>query len=233
LLALIAFFIAFSSPAIAQHFSVGMKTGVATLKTVSTSGIFVSQSHPLVWGPAVEAALPYDLGIEVSALHRQIAYRWQEPQLFFAPPTYQQQETSAHSWELPFVLKKYLHTASGSGPFAEVGYTHRHTSSTTNAHGLLEEFRNFPPPPFLVVVGTFYENIKTPELVRSSSDGLVIGGGLDIKIRFLRLQPEFRYTRLSNATFAGTFPVTTTFGLSSLRSNRNTFDFLVGVMATR
>ena len=225
-------------PAAAQHFSVGMKAGAATVEPLSTSGIFASQPHHLVWGPVVEVGLPYHSGIEVSALHRQIEYGWQA-MVSTDPSTVrnEQVKTDAHSWEVPFVLKKYLHVVSGADAFAELGFAIRHTTSTTNDHGVIQQIQFVPPPfpfpPIVITSQPFSENIKTPELVRRTSDGLVIGGGMDIKIHFLRLQPELRYTRWSNATFNGLLPFAVNSETSSLRSNRNTFDFLIGVLAFR
>src|ERR1051326_4572176 len=72
LLASLAFTLDMSSPAAAQHFSVGMKAGVATLEPVSAVGIFDRQLHPLVFGPVIEGGLPRDLSVEISALHRHI-----------------------------------------------------------------------------------------------------------------------------------------------------------------
>src|SRR3989442_15296672 len=106
---------------VAQRLSVGMKVGVATLEPVSASGIFDRQLHPLVFGPVIELALPHSLGLEASALHRRVAYRWQSP-LFdytFFPPVIQdrQEETNAISWEVPLVLRRYVHVGSRLRPF--------------------------------------------------------------------------------------------------------------------
>src|SRR5258705_9294473 len=99
-IALVVFIFGISLPAVAQHFSVGMKAGVATLEPISVTGFFERPLHPLIWGPVVEAAVPHNFGIEVSALHRQIAYRWQFSSLGLAPtpPLLQesQEETKAH-----------------------------------------------------------------------------------------------------------------------------------------
>src|SRR5262249_50614438 len=83
------------SPALAQHFSVGMKAGVATLEPISVNGIFQRVLHPAVWGPVGEVVLPRNFSIEASALHRQIAYRWRFPLSFNStsfPPVVEQRQ---------------------------------------------------------------------------------------------------------------------------------------------
>jgi hypothetical protein len=224
---------------VAQHFSVGMKTGVATLEPISVTGIFARQSHPLIFGPVIEAALPRDLGVEVGALHRQIAYRWQTLLTDFtsSPITAQQLQTGAHSWEVPLTVKKYM--GSRLRAFGEVGFAFRHTSSTTNAHGLFLRQHpgpGPPGPPSYDVIGSFSQDMKTPELVREWSHGVVIGAGQDIRIHSFRLQPELRYTRWSNSPFAkGPFPPALPLLAltSSVTSKRDTFDFAVSLSYTR
>jgi hypothetical protein len=227
---------------VAQHFSVGMKAGVATLEPISVTGIFQRRLHPLIWGPVGELALPHSFGIEVSALHRQIAYRWQIPlAIGRVPLEFQelQEETHASSWEFPFVFKKYVHTASRLRAFGEAGMAIRHTGSTTNFHGLNVVQRVVFPPgtPTLVVVGSFSTDGETPELVSRWSAGPVIGAGPDIRIRSFRLQPELRYTRWSNSPL---MPVTSAIlqsslglGSPSVQSKRDSLDFSVGVLFTR
>jgi hypothetical protein len=234
-----------SSPALAQHLFVGMKTGVTILEPISITGIFQRTLHPLVSGPVGEVALPHNFGIEASALHRQIAYRWRSPiadyslypslGLIHEP----QQETNAHSWEVPLVLKKYLHAGSAGQFVAEVGGAVRHTSSTTHVHGLILRQHpgpGPPGPPSYDVVGSFSQDIKTPELVSAWSEGFVIGAGQEIRIHSFRLQPELRYTRWSNSPFInGPFPnlqAAPALGLPSLQSKRDTLDFTIGVFFT-
>lgn len=54
------------------------------------------------------------------------------------------------------------------------------------------------------------------ELNAQSNKGFVLGSGLDIKIPFLRIAPELRYTHWGKANFAG------------LIAGDNQFEFLVG-----
>ncbi len=221
-------FVLASLPLAGQHLSVGMKAGVATLEPISVSGPFDRQLHPLIIGPVIEVALPHDLGIEVSALHRRITYRFKGPVInpTRVPPQVQE-ETKADSWELPLVLKRHVAVGSRWRPFGEIGLAIRHTSSTTHAYGYV--YAPGGPFPFYRPVA-FPEEEKTLELVKPWGEGLVVGVGQEIRIGFLRVQPELRYMRWLNAAFrTRSLPARP----PGLQSNRNSLDFFIGVLFSR
>lgn len=60
-----------------------------------------------------------------------------------------------------------------------------------------------------------------PELRDNSTRGVVVAGGLEIRAPFVRISPEARYTRWGSRAFDSNN------GL--LESNRNQFEFLVGI----
>ena len=66
--------------------------------------------------------------------------------------------------------------------------------------------------------------ITTPAEFNKRTDvGMVFGGGVEFKIKRLRISPEFRYTRWGSENFRD--PVR-----SLLRTNRNQGDFLLGIL---
>ena len=64
-------------------------------------------------------------------------------------------------------------------------------------------------------------NATRSQLLHSTTHGFVIGGGLDIKVLVIHIQPEIRYTRWGSEHF---FDPT---GL--LHSNQNQGEFLLGI----
>lgn len=75
-----------------------------------------------------------------------------------------------------------------------------------------------PVRPFLAGGGSFNKltDITAPT---STAAGLVLGAGVEVKIPFIRITPEVRYTRRFDDAV----------NLDGLRSNRNQFVFLTGI----
>src|ERR1700687_3368158 len=82
-----------------QSFSVGVKGGIRA--TDDLSGDATSESKRYVVGPAVEIALPLNLGIEFDALYRRGGYRSSFGN--FAGSFTDRER--ANSWEFPILLK--------------------------------------------------------------------------------------------------------------------------------
>ena len=60
------------------------------------------------------------------------------------------------------------------------------------------------------------------EFIKNSSNGIVFGGGLEVKVPVIRFSPEFRYTHWGSDNFKDAVN-----GL--VKSNRSQWEFLVGV----
>ncbi len=96
------------------------------------------------------------------------------------------------AWELP-LLAKYRLPGIGLRPFVAGGGAYRNFGSLLDLAGSLKD----------------------------SGWGLVVGAGLEIKVKRLRISPELRFTRWGSGE--------TTDGDSQLRYSRNQADFLVGI----
>jgi len=117
----------------------------------------------------------------------------------YRPVRYQHQDrdgtlsrVSGSSWEFP-VLLKYRLTGGPARPYLAAGLAFR------NLRGFGEYL---------------------PELRERSAAGAVLGGGLELRVPFVRLSGELRYTRWGS----------TSFHLGDFRSQLNQAEFLVGLM---
>ncbi len=99
---------------------------------------------------------------------------------------------SGSSWEFPGLLK-YRLTGGPARPYLAAGLAFR------NLRG-------------------FRDNL--PELRKRSAAGAVLGGGLELRVPFIRLSGELRYTRWGS----------TNFQLGGFRSQLNQAEFLLGLM---
>jgi hypothetical protein len=198
----------FASAAFGQV-SFGVKAGVPINDFLQTRTLptiqFLADTHHWTVGPTVEFHLPAGLSIEVDALYQRIGYN------------------SATSASI----------LSGTNLIPLVG-TLGAASATANAweFPLLIKYRAGKKTfrPFLDAGASFHSisgfkqltNLTNPpQLVKNFDGGVVVGGGLDAHF-LLHFEPEIRYTRW----FTNAFTDPTGSGLSS---NRNEFEFLLGV----
>ncbi len=140
-------------------------------------------------GPTIQLLLPLGIGIEADALYRPLDF--QAPS---ANPFFGLLPASGSQWRFPILLQYRLGTPLIK-PFLEAGASFEHISGISKA----------------------VSSIHSPgDLLQSSSAGLILGAGLDLKAPFVRLTPGFRYTRQSSAALRDI-------------SNQNQFEFLVGL----
>ncbi len=117
------FFLALFAAAAAasgQGLSIGLKAGKATTDLIRAalvpSGSIASTGGNTVIGPTGELHLPFQLSIEVDALHRDLGYEFRAtPGLGLAD-----RRVSGGLWEFPF-LAKYRLSRLFVSPFAEAG----------------------------------------------------------------------------------------------------------------
>ena len=111
----------------------------------------------------------------------------------------------ADSWEFPLLLKKKFGgpdvVAVSVKPFVDVGASFRRLGDIGNIGGF--------------ITGNNDE-------VDKSATGFVVGGGVEIRLLFIRLSPELRFTRWGTDNFrAGVANI--------LQTNRNQGQLLVGI----
>jgi hypothetical protein len=173
---------------IAQRVHVGIKGGLPLTSTSETGrevGRYGGQTNfqmkRYTVGPTIEVGLPFGLGLEANALYKHARQdRFSGP----APTgTLTQQATRMDIWEIPLLLK-YQWKTRGLQPFAAAGSTLRRIEDLDIDLISIPTFPNFP--------GTRERfTVSSGEPIRY---GVTLGGGLTWKLRFLRLEPELRYT---------------------------------------
>src|SRR5580698_2698418 len=179
-----------------QSIAIGVIGGVRATNDL-TGEAATSVSERYVLGPELDIGLPFHFGIEVDALYRRQAY-----DTTFSNNVYNgTSQERANSWEFPMLLK-YRIPFPLLKPFVEAGYAPRVINGTIH----------------------YVNNGTTPSTDWPTSQGFVIGGGVQFAIGRLRLSPAVRYTYWNNHAITVIFPD----GPSS-QSSQNQADFLLGI----
>ena len=172
-------------------FSIGVIGGAPFTDVVTATNqnnpAFVSKSTNFTVGPSFQVNLPLSFRVEVDALYR--------PYSFTASELLGAFNVSGTEWTFP-VLAQYRFKTPLVKPFLEVGVSFDHLSNLSAA---ASDITSGP--------GT---------LIHQTNAGVVLGGGVDVKIPFIRLSGELRYTHQGSAYFEGI-------------SNLNQAEVLVGV----
>lgn len=201
-----------ASPAYSQALSVGLKAGVPlteafdTVSDVANRRYFEDRKRYTI-GPMVELRLPFGLGIEFNALYKRLAYGSVAGPDAHGTVT---ADTKANSWEFPLLLKLRSpgilvrpYVAGGVNFRSLSGLKQFVTADLPGAAGVRTEERDRPA-----------------ELQEKFSKGVVGAGGLELKVPFIRIAPELRYTRWVDRSFRD--------ALNIFKSSQNQFEFLVG-----
>ena len=172
-------FLAAASVLSAQSLSVGFLGGANFNDVVNAAnaGTYqpISTSNNFTVGPSVRVNLPASFRIEVDALYRPYGFTLNGG----ASGVY---TVSAQQWRFP-VLAQYRFNAPVVKPFVEAGLSFDHLAGISDAaKGVITS--------------------GPGALLHQSDAGFVIGGGVDVKIPFVRLSGELRYTRATVSDFA-------------------------------
>jgi opacity protein-like surface antigen len=197
--------------ACAQPFSFGLRGGVPLtdlLDTASNPGLlFQSNTNRYIVGPSVELRLPFGLGVELDALYRHFDYTGSGNLV----DEFVTSKTSAGDWEFP-LLAKYRFPSKVVRPYVDGGI------AWDTLMGLKQTVSNTFFPSGTVVTSTAS---NPPELNKNTTEGFVIGAGIDVHLLLIHISPEVRYTRWGAQHF-----LSPNGGLSS---NQNQAEFLVGI----
>jgi hypothetical protein len=162
----------------AQALSVGVIGGAPFQDVVNSATSNNIQSIPkstnFTIGPEIQVNLPLSLRLEVDALYRPYNFHLNLPSVTEA--------FSGQQWRFP-VLLQYRFSAPIVKPFIEGGVSFDHLSGISNA---VKSAIQSGPGQFL----------------RASNAGVVLGAGVDVKIPFVRVSGELRYTRETASDFA-------------------------------
>jgi opacity protein-like surface antigen len=193
--------------AAAQPISVGVKVGVPINDALDAlkgnQSAYVSNTHRYLVGPTVQLNLPFRFSVEVDALYKRLGYQFDQ---FAGPGSPTSTRTVANSWEFP-VLGKYAIFGGPLRPFVDAGANFRHISGVDQVRTTLSAVN---------------VNVNPLEFNKDNDIGFVFGGGLEVKLGFIRITPELRYTRWGSENFRD--PVA-----SLLHSNKNQGDFILGL----
>jgi hypothetical protein len=180
-----------------QSIAIGAIGGVRATNDFTGGGAAISVSGRYAVGPELDIGLPFHFGIEVDALYRRQAYN-----TTFSNNVYNgTSQERANSWEFPMLLK-YRLPFPLLKPFVEAGYAPRVINGTIH----------------------YFANGTTPSTDWPTSQGVVIGGGVQFGIGRLRLSPAVRYTYWNNRAITVIFND----GPQS-QSSQNQADFLLGI----
>lgn len=180
-------------------FSIGVIGGAPFTDVVNATNennfAFIPKSTNFTIGPAFQVNLPLSLRIEVDALYRP--YSFTATSAVPAPfaTSIAPFNVSGNEWSFPILAQCRFKTPIVK-PFVEVGVSFDHLS------GLTEAATDITAGP--------------GSLIHQTNAGVVLGGGVDVKIPFIRLSGELRYTHQGTAYFQGI-------------SNLNQAEVLVGV----
>lgn len=198
-----------STVAFSEIVSFGVKGGVPLTDAFKISGgsTFFSDKQPYTIGPVLELNLPFRLSVEFDALYKPLEYGSNVESISPDGRTLTSMRTTGSSWQFPLLLK-YRLTGGLLRPYLGAGFAFHRLSGLKQLTG-----RAGDPSPV--------ESSEPRELIDSSGMGAVLGGGLELRVPFIRLSSEIRYTRWGSMNFrsvAGDF-----------RSHANQAEFLLGI----
>ena len=137
-------------------------------------------------GPSFRVNLPMNLRVEVDALYRPYGFT------AFGGDGFNHR-VSGSQWRLP-VLLQYRFNARVLHPFVEGGLSFEHLANLSDT----------------------VPNLLPLSLQHRSDLGVVVGGGVDLSLRHMRISGELRYTRQTVTNFANV-------------SNLNQAEILLGI----
>lgn len=197
--------------AFAEPFSIGVKGGVPINDFVNGTntarGVLSSTANRYIVGPEAELNLPFGFGVEFDAMYRH--YNFQG----FGVSGTANTTTSTGAWEFP-LLAKWRAPIPLIHPFIDGGVSWDHLVGTG-----------------VTASAVFPGQLTGPGVNKNTVFGYVGGLGVELQAKWLRIEPEIRYTRWGDQHFISSSGVSTA-GVTSrgaFSSNQNQLEFLVGL----
>ena len=195
---------------LAQPVSIGFKGGVPITDAFQTakgnSAAYVTHTKKYLVGPSIQFNFPARFSFEVDALYRRLGYQYDQSLITGTTSA----RTVANSWEFPALVKVAVLPGPAS-PFVSVGGSFRHISGIRQLRRIVNTG----------LVPTNPDLNTASEFNKRNDIGLVFAGGLEFKLKRVRITPELRYTRWGSENFRD--PIN-----ALRRTNRNQGDFLLG-----
>ena len=196
--------------AFAEPFSIGVTGGVPINDfvngTSTATNVLSTTTSRYIVGPELELNLPAGFGIEFDALYRH--YNFQGSGSVAGTTS----TTNTGAWEFP-LLAKWRVPIPVVHPFIEGGVSWDHLTGTGVTAASV-----FPGP------------LTGPGASNTTVFGYVAGAGVEFQAKWLRIEPEFRYTRWGSQHFVSSSGVSLN-GVNNggaFSSNQNQLEFLVG-----
>ena len=191
-----------STPVFSELISFGVRGGVPLTDAfkIAEPATYSSDSDRYTIGPMVELHLPRRMSVEFDALYRRIKYRSVlEGQV--------QVQTRGNSWQFPLLLK-YRFPGGLLQSYLGAGLAFQRLSGVKQVARIFTTQRSS-------------QSSEPAELSDRSTLGVVLAGGLELRVRFARISPELRYTRWGSKNFKS--------AAEGFGSQLNQAEFLVGI----
>ena len=173
-----------------QPVSIGVKGGVPIADAFETfkgnSSAYSTKTKRYLVGPTIQFNFGSHFALEGDLLYKRLGYQYDQ---LLGEQTFDS-TTVANSWEVP-ILAKFLILPGPVKPFLSAGGAFRHISGI----GQLRNVVNAGLAPVSVRLNS------ATEFNRRNDIGAVFGGGVEFKIKRVRITPEFRYTRWGSESF--------------------------------
>jgi hypothetical protein len=196
-----------------QPFSFGVKAGVPVTDLVSLgpfSDVFTvtaGTTNRYVIGAFLEVRLPSHLAVESNLLYRHLNYQDQHLSVSPAGSGGVNERFTAGFLEIPFLLK-YRFSRGTVRPYLDAGPTIGRLVGTSNSFVFTPAIPSISP-----VAGTD----RNPAALRDQTKlGVAISGGCDVRLGFLHVSPELRYTHWTSQDL--------------INSNQNQLELLFGLV---
>ena len=176
-----------SVPASGGLFSYGLEIGTPltdVTQTTTLAGInYLRNSTLFTIGPSLQVNLPAGYTVEVEALYRPVAYQIATTASLPYNSVVSTGNVSASQFRFPVLVQKHFGKLPILKPYGEAGLSFDHLANLSQAVKLLTS--------------------QPGAIVQTTHAGLVLGFGVDVKVPFVKISPEIRYTRQFSSDFQG------------------------------
>jgi hypothetical protein len=174
-----------------QQIEIGAKIGVPVTSAFETGSEFhidfgesaTSATRRYTIGPMIGVQLSHRFGLEFDALYKPLGF---DRLVKSGGLLFIHTRTTADSWEFPLVAKFRLLSLRAMSPYVAGGVSFRHSSRVSSV-------TEYSPESLVLTPRSTGSDSET--LSNRSGRGGVVCAGLEIRLSFLRLSPEARYTR--------------------------------------
>lgn len=172
--------------------SVGVKLRIPLTDIVRTAGDigympYTADTGGFAIGPVLDIRFPLGLGAEIGAIFKKFDQHAGQVQMIVEPGVpyqelYSPYSNSGQSWEIP-IAAQYRFPGTSARPYVEGGF------SFNRLRDLLVPFKIWGP--------ASQSQLVHSGITQENRFGFLVGGGLEIKLHFMRIIPGVRYVHYS------------------------------------